>query len=421
MRALVAEENKIERIKLSRALKRLELDVEEVADELGAICVIYQPDPPDIALLGLDTVLIDFAQICTSMRSSKPDIKIVALVPADQKHRLVEIIEAGASDFIVKPSTTQEIEARLRIVLNRSPEQTNDVEEDDVEVDEADVSLPPALEALLREPVELLVQPPAPKPPEEPPASEPSVPEEPEQPADGITQIVFEQIAYDRVMNMAARALRLQPVEEVHPLEAVQTAYLSGWASFALTAPNGGYWLDIRLDVSESDLRQMTQTKRRPMHANQMSAYLQEVMVLLQDAIQRQFRGIAGLTVYQPYDPFTVNTLHIPKDLYSAKAGRKQWGFRLKQTWGLRLSITVDTARQETRRITEMRQMDVLAGPIQSTTGDVVLLRAGVMLDRSYISKLQTLALTFRLAPHVPIFRPPSGVAVFLDKQNVVG
>lgn len=419
MRALVAEENKIERIKLSRALKRLGLEVEEVADELGAICVIYQPSPPDIALLGLDTVLIDFAQICASMRSSKSDIRIVALVPSDQKHRLVDIIEGGASDFIVKPSTTQEIEARLRVVLRRHEEEAYDEEADENALeDEADLSLPPALEALLAEPVELLVQPP-PEPTKEEVVVAPAV----EQTArmDGIAHIVFEQIPYAQVMSAASRALRLQPIEEVHPLETAQAAYLSGWASLVLSTPEGGFWLDLRIDVSQADLEQMTKTKGRPMHANQMQSYLQEVAVLLQDGVQRQFRGVSGFTVYQPYDPFAIKTVRIPSDLYGAKANRKQWGFRFKNTWSMRLSVALDSAREETRRVSEMRQMDVLAGPIQSATGDVVLLRAGVMLDRSYIKKLQTLSLTFRLAPYVPIFRPPSGIAVFLDSHDLIG
>lgn len=419
MQALIAEANKLERIKFNRTLKRLGFEVEEVADELGAISLIYQPAPPELVILALDTVLVDFETICSSMRASNPDIHIVALVPADQKHRLVPIVQAGVNDFIVKPSTTQEIEARLRVLLHLTEKQAEHAMQASDDPEEAE--LLPALEALLEQAtLETVSHRPTGTTEsrgQEDSDREPPTRREP----DEVLLPLFDYLDMPQAVHAAVRHLGWTPVEEVHPLEAVGAAFLTGWASFVLDAPAGGHWMDLRVDVSREHVARMAQAGKVAPSLAQMRAYVQEVVASIQEAVERQIKRLPQLRVYQPFDPFTIASDRIPNDLYTMRASRRQEGFVLNKQYGLRLMVVVDVARKQTRHISEMRQMDVLGGPIQVANGDMILLQAGVMLDRSYIAKLQTLSLTFKLAPHVPVFRPPSGVAVFLDSGGLVG
>src|SRR5690606_34636272 len=139
-------------------------EVEELQDELAAACLIYQPDPPELALLALDTLLVDFEQVCEAMRAAKPDVFIVALVPEARRNELLRVLRHGADDFVIKPVTIQEADARVFVIQQTLAARgiITLPERPDEAADEAPAAASPAETA--PEPLEALIPEPEPPP-----------------------------------------------------------------------------------------------------------------------------------------------------------------------------------------------------------------------------------------------------------------
>ena len=74
-------------------------------------------DPAAIILdLGLPDM--DGAAVCQRVRSWS-DVPIIVLTVDDTEHRKVEALDIGADDYVVKPFSTPELLARLRVALRR--------------------------------------------------------------------------------------------------------------------------------------------------------------------------------------------------------------------------------------------------------------------------------------------------------------
>ena len=74
-------------------------------------------DPAAIILdLGLPDM--DGADVCRRVRSWS-DVPIIVLTVDDTEHRKVETLDIGADDYVVKPFSTPELLARLRVALRR--------------------------------------------------------------------------------------------------------------------------------------------------------------------------------------------------------------------------------------------------------------------------------------------------------------
>lgn len=74
MHAVVAESNVVTRVTLRRMLERLGFQVDELRDELAAAWLLHRPEAPEFTFLSLDTMLVDFEQVCRAMCEAKPDV-----------------------------------------------------------------------------------------------------------------------------------------------------------------------------------------------------------------------------------------------------------------------------------------------------------------------------------------------------------
>ena len=101
--------------------RRLELDgmtVETVADGASAIAEVAR-STPDVVLLDLDLPGVDGLSVLQRVRPllSVPII-IVSARPTEEDR--IRGLDMGADDYVVKPFSVSELEARIRAVIRRS-------------------------------------------------------------------------------------------------------------------------------------------------------------------------------------------------------------------------------------------------------------------------------------------------------------
>jgi two-component system, OmpR family, KDP operon response regulator KdpE len=94
-------------------------DVVEARDGESALERLRAADY-DLVLLDLNMPGISGLETCRAMRA-RSDTAIVVLTVRDSEGDKIEALDAGADDYVTKPFSTQELLARLRAALRRSP------------------------------------------------------------------------------------------------------------------------------------------------------------------------------------------------------------------------------------------------------------------------------------------------------------
>jgi diguanylate cyclase (GGDEF)-like protein len=114
-RILVAEDEITFRHMLKTFLAKWGYQVVVAGDGLEAWKMLQGEDRPRLALLDWMMPNMDGVEICRAVRETKPDpyIYLLLLTSRDQKQDVVEGIEAGADDYLIKPFDPQELRARI--------------------------------------------------------------------------------------------------------------------------------------------------------------------------------------------------------------------------------------------------------------------------------------------------------------------
>jgi len=73
---------------------------------------------PAAVILDLGLPDMDGADVCRRIRGWS-DVPIIVLTVDDTEHRKVETLDIGADDYVIKPFSTPELLARLRVALRR--------------------------------------------------------------------------------------------------------------------------------------------------------------------------------------------------------------------------------------------------------------------------------------------------------------
>lgn len=116
MRVLVAEDNAVMRRLLESALRRWEYEVISTADGLEAWQILSSADPPPIAVMDWMMPGLSGVELCRRLRarSEPPYVYAVLLTGRSDRADVVEGLEAGADDYVVKPFDMEELRVRLR-------------------------------------------------------------------------------------------------------------------------------------------------------------------------------------------------------------------------------------------------------------------------------------------------------------------
>ncbi|MFL5244627.1 MAG: diguanylate cyclase [Gemmataceae bacterium] len=117
MRILVAEDDNVSRRLLSVTLGKWGYEAVAVADGQAAWQVLEEAESPSLAILDWMMPGKDGVQICRALRQrpDKPYVYLILLTAKDRKQDVIEGLEAGADDYLVKPFDAYELKARLSV------------------------------------------------------------------------------------------------------------------------------------------------------------------------------------------------------------------------------------------------------------------------------------------------------------------
>jgi two-component system KDP operon response regulator KdpE len=84
---------------------------------------LYREWPPDLVITDLMMPGISGVEVCRAIRS-RGTTPVLVLSVREHERSKVEALDAGADDYVTKPFSIQELLARVRAHLRRSPERT---------------------------------------------------------------------------------------------------------------------------------------------------------------------------------------------------------------------------------------------------------------------------------------------------------
>jgi diguanylate cyclase (GGDEF)-like protein len=115
MRLLIAEDHMQTCRLLQTLLTRWGFQPVAVADGLAALEALRAPDAPRLALLDWGLPGMDGIEVCRRLRQDpdRPYTYIVLLTGQGRKEDMLDGLDAGADDFLVKPVDAHELSARL--------------------------------------------------------------------------------------------------------------------------------------------------------------------------------------------------------------------------------------------------------------------------------------------------------------------
>jgi DNA-binding response OmpR family regulator len=90
-----------------------------------------QSERPTAMILDLMLPKMDGLAVCRQLRERLPALPIIMLTAKDDVVDKVVGLEMGADDYLTKPFSLRELEARLKTVLRRARARPNDAEDDD--------------------------------------------------------------------------------------------------------------------------------------------------------------------------------------------------------------------------------------------------------------------------------------------------
>ena len=114
---LIAEDDPIARCILETTLRKHQYEVTSVTDGQAAWKLLSQEDAPRLAILDWMMPGMDGVEICRALRasSSQPYVYVLMLTAKGRRQDVIEGLEAGADDYLVKPFDHYELHARLTV------------------------------------------------------------------------------------------------------------------------------------------------------------------------------------------------------------------------------------------------------------------------------------------------------------------
>ncbi len=127
---------------LTIGLKHEGFTVTIARDGAEALEIFDQADP-DLVLLDLMLPLVSGLDVCREIRT-KSNVPIIMVTAKGEEIDTVVGLEIGADDYVVKPYRLRELVARMRAVLRRHPEESENEEISREVIERANVRLEPS-------------------------------------------------------------------------------------------------------------------------------------------------------------------------------------------------------------------------------------------------------------------------------------
>ncbi|CCH19500.1 response regulator transcription factor [Micromonospora lupini] len=118
-RLLLIEDDLTIRTPLIRALRERGHAVAAASTAMGGLRDALE-DRPDLVVLDLGLPDLDGRELLRMLRAVS-SVPVIVATARDDEAEIVRVLDAGADDYVVKPFTAAQLDARARAVLRRGP------------------------------------------------------------------------------------------------------------------------------------------------------------------------------------------------------------------------------------------------------------------------------------------------------------
>ena len=125
MRVLIVEDDNELRGSLGQALQLSGYEVDAVADGAMADSALRVKDHYALVVLDLGLPRQEGLSVLRALRDRRDATPVLILTAMDAVERKVQALDAGADDYLVKPFSIAELEARLRVLVRRKFKQSD--------------------------------------------------------------------------------------------------------------------------------------------------------------------------------------------------------------------------------------------------------------------------------------------------------
>ncbi|HSR44653.1 MAG TPA: response regulator transcription factor [Acidimicrobiia bacterium] len=115
---LLIEDDVRIRESLARALASRGHDVDSLATGMEGLEYVIA-NAPDVVILDLGLPDLDGVEILKLIRAVS-QVPVIVATARDEETEIIKVLDAGADDYVVKPFSGEQIDARLRAVLRRT-------------------------------------------------------------------------------------------------------------------------------------------------------------------------------------------------------------------------------------------------------------------------------------------------------------
>src|SRR5918998_617330 len=105
---------------LARALDERGHAVRSASTGMSGLHQVLE-DPPDVVVLDLGLPDVDGREVLKMLRAVSA-VPVIVATARDDEPEIVRTLDAGADDYVVKPFSAEQLDARIRALLRRSRE-----------------------------------------------------------------------------------------------------------------------------------------------------------------------------------------------------------------------------------------------------------------------------------------------------------
>lgn len=119
MRILIAEDEKVTRLRLQRALSEWGFEVEAASDGQAAWERLCEEDPPHLCIVDWLMPRMEGPELCRRVREKFPEesFYLIMLTARDGVDDVIEGLGSGADDYVAKPFVGRELQCRINVGL----------------------------------------------------------------------------------------------------------------------------------------------------------------------------------------------------------------------------------------------------------------------------------------------------------------
>lgn len=120
MKILLVDDSKAMRNIQKKVLSTMPgIDFAEAVDGVEALGVLASAGPFDLVLIDLNMPKMDGQLLVTKIRETDKSTPLIICTTEAEKHRVIEAIKAGVSNYVVKPFTPDTLTEKVRQTLDR--------------------------------------------------------------------------------------------------------------------------------------------------------------------------------------------------------------------------------------------------------------------------------------------------------------